>query len=80
MKELRTQALCARDVLGAAPAAFLEVPDHRVLELVAVLLQERPDLVEEADRAQRLEGLGGAGEVGFCVFDRATEVFEDFFP
>src|SRR5574341_323311 len=60
----RAQAFGARDVGGAELAAFLVVPEDRVLQLVAMVLDERADAVLIGEPAQRFEGLGGAREIG----------------
>ena len=79
VKQVATQRLRAGDFLGRELEALLDVPDHGVLELVAVLLEVDAVALQEAERAQGFEGFGGAGEIGFRLFQRAAKIVEHFF-
>ena len=63
---------------GQGQAAF-DVPDHRVLELVAMVAmvtQGGGVIAGEAQRADRIERLGTAGQVGVRLLREAAEVGE----
>ena len=72
------QLLASRHLLAGQLQPLLDIPDHRVLELLAVLPEERHP-VEETECAQRVEGLGRSGEVGLGILDDAAELFKRLF-
>src|SRR2546426_4312100 len=55
VKQIAAQRLRPGDFLGGELEALLDVPDHGVLELVAMLLEEDAVALQEAERAQGLE-------------------------
>src|SRR5712691_8604635 len=80
VKQVAAQGLRAGDFLWRELQALLDVPDHGVLELVAVLLEVDAVALQEAERAQGFEGFGGAGEIGLRFFQHAAKILERFFP
>src|SRR5882762_1493859 len=58
VKQVAAQRLRPGDFVGGELEALLDVPDHGVLELVAMLLEEDSVALQEAKRAQGLEGFG----------------------
>src|SRR6267378_4173659 len=55
VKQVAAQRLRPGDFLGRELEAFLDVPDHGVLEFVAVLLEVDAVALQEAERAQGFE-------------------------
>src|SRR5439155_17709655 len=78
VKQVAAQRLRAGDFLRRELQSFLDVPDDGVLEFVAVLLEVDAVALQEAERAQGLEGFGGAGEIGLGFFQYAAKILEHF--
>jgi hypothetical protein len=78
VEQLAAQGRRPGDFLGRELEPLLDVPDDVVLQPVAVLFEHAAKARDIAHRAQRLEGLGGAGEVRLGFLDHAAEVLEDF--
>src|SRR3989475_2096472 len=78
VKQVAAQCLCPGDFLGRELQSLLDVPDDGVLELVAVPLEVDAVALQEAERAQGIEGFGGAGEIGFGFFQHAAKLLERF--
>src|SRR5688500_18019840 len=77
VEQLAAQRHRPGDFFGRELEPLLDVPDDVVLQLVAVLFEQAAKARDIAHRAQRLEGLGGAGEVRLGFLDHAAEVLED---
>ena len=76
MEHLGLQRQGPPDARARQREADAGVPHDRVLQAVAAGLQQIAEGVREADAAQDLEGLVGAGEVGLDVLDDAAHRLE----
>jgi hypothetical protein len=77
VKELGAQVFGPGDLLRCEGETLLDVPEHRVLEQVAVLAIERAVILQEGERRQGLERFRRAREIRLRFFDDAPERRKD---
>ena len=75
--DLGPQARGAADIGPREGAPLLDVPDHRVFQLVAVIVEKVTVTQFEVPGAKDVEHLVGAAQVGFGLDEIDAEVGED---